>query len=282
MVNLFEETKMLLNEYNLRANKRLGQNFLINQDIIDEVIDKANINKDDVVLEIGPGLGSLTKALIDNAGKVIVVELDNNMVNILQNRFMNCDNLEIIQGDILKLNFNEIINSNKRIKVVANLPYYITTPIIMKLLEDRLNIESIVVMVQKEVGERICAKPGSKVYGAITVSINYYSDSKIIIDVSKKNFLPQPEVDSCVVKLDILDKPPVYIKDEKLFFNLIKTGFSQRRKTILNSLSSGSFSKDVINNIFRRINLDGKLRVEDLSLQDFANISNELVKEGVS
>jgi 16S rRNA (adenine1518-N6/adenine1519-N6)-dimethyltransferase len=279
-VNLLDETKMLLKQYNLRANKRIGQNFMINQKIIDSIIEKANLSKEDVVLEIGPGLGSLTKELINNVGKVIAVELDQNMINILNDRFAGYENLKIIQNDILKVNLKDILNSDKKIKVIANLPYYITTPIIMKLLEDRLNIDSIIVMVQKEVGERICAKPGSKEYGAITVSVNYYSNSEIIINVPKENFLPEPEVDSCVIKLDVLEKPSVFVKDENTFFNTIKTGFSQRRKTILNSLSNGNFSKEEISNVLKILNINEKLRAEDLSVQDFANISNELVKEG--
>jgi 16S rRNA (adenine1518-N6/adenine1519-N6)-dimethyltransferase len=279
-VNLLDETKMLLTQYNLRANKRIGQNFMINQEIVDEIIEKANLSKEDVVLEIGPGLGSLTKELINNAGKVIAVELDQNMINILNDRFAGYENLKIIQNDILKVNLKDILNSDKKIKVIANLPYYITTPIIMKLLEDRLNIDSIIVMVQKEVGERICAKPGSKEYGAITVSVNYYSNSKIIINVPKENFLPEPEVDSCVIKLDVLEKPSVIVKNERLFFSLIKTGFSQRRKTILNSLSNGYFSKEEISKVLKTLNVNEKLRAENLSVQDFANISNELVIVG--
>jgi 16S rRNA (adenine1518-N6/adenine1519-N6)-dimethyltransferase len=279
-VNLLDETKMLLTQYNLRANKRIGQNFMINQEIVDEIIEKANLSKEDVVLEIGPGLGSLTKELINYAGKVIAVELDQNMINILNDRFTGYENLKIIQNDILKVDLKDILKSDKKIKVIANLPYYITTPIIMKLLEDRLNIDSIIVMVQKEVGERICAKPGSKEYGAITVSVNYYSNTKIIINVPKENFLPEPEVDSCVIKLDVLEKPSVFVNNEKLFFDIIKTGFSQRRKTILNSLSNGYFSKEEISKVLKTLNVNEKLRAENLSVQDFANISNELVKEG--
>lgn len=275
-MNLYEETQMLLNQYGLRANKKLGQNFLINQQIIDDIIEKSEITKEDTVLEIGPGLGSLTKALINNAKRVIAVELDENMVNILKNRF-NQENLEIINDDILKINLNEITNRYGKIKVVANLPYYITTPIVMKLLEEEYDIESITVMVQKEVGERLCAKPGSRDFGAVTVGVNYYSKSKIIIDVPKDNFMPVPEVDSCVIKLDILDTPPVELKDKKRFFRLIKAAFSQRRKTINNSLASGEFSKEAILNVLDKLNIDAKLRAEDLSIQDFANITNELI-----
>ncbi|MBO5143794.1 MAG: 16S rRNA (adenine(1518)-N(6)/adenine(1519)-N(6))-dimethyltransferase RsmA [Clostridia bacterium] len=267
---------MLLNQYGLRANKKLGQNFLINQEIIDEIIKKSQITKEDTVLEIGPGLGSLTKALMQNAKRVIAVELDENMVNILNNRFNN-ENLEIINEDILKVNLNEITDKYGKIKVVANLPYYITTPIVMKLLEEEYNIESITVMVQKEVGERLCAEPGSRDFGAVTIGVNFYSKAKIIIDVPKDNFMPIPEVDSCVIKLEILKEPPVILKDKKRFFRLVKAAFSQRRKTINNSLASGEFSKENVLTALTKLGIDAKLRAEDLSIQDFANITNELI-----
>lgn len=276
-MNLYEETQMLLNQYGLRANKKLGQNFLINQQIIDEIIEKAEITKEDVVLEIGPGLGSLTKALIQNAKKVIVVELDDNMIPILKNRFGE-ENLEIIHEDILKINLNDIIKANGRIKVVANLPYYITTPIVMKLLEEEYDIESITVMVQKEVGERLCAKAGDRELGAVTIAVNYYSNAKMVIDVPKENFLPAPEVDSCVIRLDVLKEPPVELKDKKAFFRLVKAAFSQRRKTINNSLASGGYNKEDIIKVLEELQLNPKLRAEDLSIQDFANISNLLLK----
>lgn len=275
-MNLYEETQMLLNQYGLRANKKLGQNFLINGQVIEEIIEKSCITKEDTILEIGPGLGSLTKALLHSAKRVIAVELDENMVNILQNRF-NQENLEMINEDILKVDLHEITKKYGKIKVVANLPYYITTPIIMKLLEEEYDIESITVMVQKEVGERLCAVPGSKDFGAVTIGVNYYSNAKMIIDVPKENFLPAPEVDSCVIKLDILKKPPVELKDKKRFFKLVKAAFSQRRKTINNSLASGEFKKEDVLNTLNKLNIDLKLRAEDLSIQDFASITNELI-----
>lgn len=274
-MNLYDETQMLLNQYNLRANKRLGQNFLINQEIVDQIIEKSQITKEDTVLEIGPGLGTLTKALAKAAKNVIAVELDENMVNILNGRPIG-ENIEIVHGDILNVNLREILKEYDSIKVVANLPYYITTPIIMKLLEERYDIKSITIMVQKEVGKRLCAKPGSKDYGAITISVDYYSKADIVIDVPKDNFLPAPEVDSCVVKLDIRKEPPVDLVDEKLFFELIKNGFCQRRKTILNSLTSGNRTKEEIKEILDKLLIDERLRAENLSIYDFANISNML------
>lgn len=274
-MNLYDETQMLLNQYNLRANKRLGQNFLINQEIVDQIIEKSQITKEDTVLEIGPGLGTLTKALAKAAKNVIAVELDENMVNILNGRPIG-ENIEIVHGDILNVNLREILKEYDSIKVVANLPYYITTPIIMKLLEERYDIKSITIMVQKEVGKRLCAKPGSKDYGAITISVDYYSKADIVIDVPKDNFLPAPEVDSCVVKLDIREEPPVDLVDEKVFFELIKNGFCQRRKTILNSLTSGNRTKEEMKKILDKLLIDERLRAENLSIYDFANISNML------
>ena len=277
-MDLREETIAILNKYGLRANKKLGQNFLINESIIYDIVKKANVTKEDVVIEIGPGLGSLTKELINNAKKVIAIELDPNMIDILKSRFGIFDNFEVIYRDVLKIDLEELIKGYDSVKVVANLPYYITTPIIMKLLEDRLKIKSITVMVQKEVGERICATHKDKEYGAITVSVQYYSEPQIIIDVPKENFLPAPEVDSCVIRLDMREKPPVSLKDEKLFFRLVKGAFTQRRKTINNSLTCSGKSKEEIMAALNKLGIDSKLRAENLSIQQYADIANTLVE----
>ena len=275
-MNLREETEFILKKYGLRANKKLGQNFLINEEIINQIIEKADVNKNDTIIEIGPGLGSLTAKLLENANKVIAIELDSNMSNILKERFCLYDNFELIEKDVLKVDLNEIVEKYDSVKVVANLPYYITTPIIMKLLEERLKLKSITVMVQKEVGERFCAVPNSKEYGAITISINYYTKPEIIIDVPKENFEPMPEVDSCVIKLDVRNVPPVELKNEKDFFSLIKAGFSQRRKTINNSLASMGISKEKIKNVLEKLSIDSKLRAENLTMEQFADISNNM------
>lgn len=275
-MNLQDETNFILKKYGLRANKKLGQNFLINEEIINEIVEKADVQKNDVIIEIGPGLGSLTAKLLENAKKVIAIELDPNMSKILKERFSLYDNFELIENDVLKVNLQAIISEYESVKVVANLPYYITTPIIMKLLEDKLKLKSITVMVQKEVGERFCAKPNSKEYGAITISINYYTKPEIIIDVPKDNFEPMPEVDSCVIKLDVRNVPPVELKNEKDFFNLIKAGFSQRRKTINNSLASMGISKEKIKNVLEKLGIDSKLRAENLTMEQFADISNNM------
>lgn len=277
-MNLREETEFLLNKYKLRANKSLGQNFLINEQIIDDIVNVSNVTADDVIIEIGPGLGSLTAKLADNAKKVIAIELDENMINILGERFSFYKNVEIIHADVLKVDLNKLIDGEENVKVVANLPYYITTPIVMKLLEEKLKINSITVMVQKEVGERFCATPGGKEYGAITVSINYYTSPKIVLDVPKENFNPVPEVDSCVVKLDLKNEH-IELKDEKLFFRLIKTTFSQRRKNIGNSLTGVGISKQEVKKMLEELNLDVNLRAENLSIDQYAKIANYIAKD---
>ena len=275
-MDLREETKAILNKYGLRANKKLGQNFLIEQEIINAIAQKAEISKEDVVIEIGPGIGSLTNALLAHAKKVIAIELDPNMVDILKARFGIFEHLEIVCADVLKTNLAELIKGENSVKVVANLPYYITTPIIMKLLEEKLKETSITVMVQKEVGERICATHEDKEYGAITVSVQYYTSPQIIIDVPKENFFPSPEVDSCVIKLDLLEQPRVKVKDEKLFFRLVKGAFTQRRKTISNSLTCTGKSKQEIEQILHQLNIETKLRAENLSIEQYAKIANML------
>lgn len=276
-MNLREETEFLLNKYKLKANKNLGQNFLINEHIIEEIVNKACVCKDDVIIEIGPGLGSLTSKLAESAKKVFAIELDSNMVEILNERFSLYKNVEIIHADIMKVNLNELIGEEKHIKVVANLPYYITTPIVMKLLEENLKIESITVMVQKEVGERICAVPGGKEYGAITVSVNYYTEPSVIIDVPKENFNPIPEVDSCVVQLKLRDSH-IELKDTKLFFKLIKVAFSQRRKNIGNSLTGIGITKQYVKEMLEKLDLDINLRAENLSIEQYAEIANYIAQ----
>lgn len=282
MQNSLEETKYILKKYNIKANKKLGQNFLINDEIIDEIISTSQINKEDLVIEIGPGLGTLTSKLLENAGKVIAIELDTNMIKILKDRFNLYDNFILLNEDVLKVNLKELItkHSNKRVKVVANLPYYITTPIIMKLLEDKLEIESITVMVQKEVADRITALPGNKLSGAITYSVNYYAEAKNIVFVDKNSFMPAPEVDSEVIQLKIRNKPQVDVENEELFFKVIKASFMQRRKTLVNGLiNSGIITdKGIIKNIFEEIGLNLEVRGEKLTIEQFAELSNLIGK----
>ena len=285
MSNLFDETRFILKKYGISANKSLGQNFLIKENVVKTIIEKSEITKEDLVIEIGPGLGTLTKELLENAGKVIAIELDKRMIEILTDRFGLYDNFELINDDVLKVNLDAVINSNlqtkkelKKAKIVANLPYYITTPIIMKLLENRLNIESITVMIQKEVADRLVAIPGRKNTGAITYSVYYYAKAEELLRVEKDSFIPEPAVESEIIKLEIRKEPPVEALDKDLMFKIIKYAFMQRRKTLVNSLEkSGIFkNKHQIIEILEKLNIDAKIRGEMLSLEDFKNIANEI------
>lgn len=279
-----EDTKFILKKYNIKANKKLGQNFLVDDDVIDSIIASANLSRNSVVIEIGPGLGTLTAKLLEKAGKVIGIELDDRMIKILNDRFSLYNNLLLINDDILKVNLKQLISENLKefseVKIVANLPYYITTPIIMKLLEERLNIESIIVMVQKEVADRITAIPGDKLSGAITYSVNYYAEPDKIEFVDKCSFIPSPEVDSEVIKLKIREKPAVLVENEELFFQLIKASFMQRRKTLRNGISNSGIVKDknILTEIFEKLDLDSEVRGETLSLEQFAKLSNLISK----
>lgn len=281
-----EETKYILKKYNIKANKKLGQNFLIDDNVIENIIIAAGVTEEDLIIEIGPGLGTLTSKLLEKAGRVIAVELDENMLKILQDRFKLYNNIQLINEDILKINLKELITSNlnnlKNVKIVANLPYYITTPIIMKLLEDRLNIESITVMVQKEVADRITAAPGDKLSGAITYSVNYYSTTEKVVLVGKECFIPSPEVDSEVIKLNIRKLPPVKVENEEIFFKIIKASFMQRRKTLANSLTNAGIIKDKesANRIFDKMNLKPDIRGEKLTIEEFAKLA-DLITKGI-
>ena len=279
-MNLYQETKFLMNKYNIFASKKLGQNFLINDSIVDDIVSESKVTSEDLIIEVGPGLGNLTSRLLEKAGKVIAIELDPKMINILQDRFSLYENFELIYNDILKIDLEKLINDNlneniKTAKVVANLPYYITTPIIMKLLEDNLNLESITVMVQKEVAERLAATPGDKLSGAITYSIYYYTTPQIIIDVPSSSFIPEPQVDSAVIKFDILKEPRIKVIDEKLFFKIIKSAFLQKRKTFVNALLNSNIfpNRESAEKMLLDLNIDTKIRGEKLSLEDFAKIT---------
>lgn len=282
-MNLAEETKFIMKKYNITANKNYGQNFLIDENIVNDIITGAQVNKDDLIIEIGPGLGTLTSLLLEKAGKVICVELDKKMINVLKERFILYNNFELLNNDILKVDLNRLISESKtnlkNVKVVANLPYYITTPIIMKLLEDKLDLTSITVMVQKEVAERLAGINGGKEIGSITYSINYYTNPEIIINVPRNSFIPAPNVDSAVIKFDILKEPKIKVSNEELFFKVIKFSFLQKRKTLINSLSnSGLVSKEFLEKMLNDLNIDSKIRAEQLSLEDFGKISDYVTK----
>ena len=284
MESILEETKFIMKKYNIKANKSLGQNFLINEEVVKQIVDSSYISKQDLVIEIGPGLGTLTKYLLEEAGKVICIELDSKMLKILEDRFLLYDNFEIINDDVLKVDLKNIIKTEKEIgkfrnvKIVANLPYYITTPIIMKLLEEKLELESITVMIQKEVADRLIAIPGQKNTGSITYSVYYYASSEDILEVPNSSFIPEPEVISKVIKLNIRKKPVVQVKDEKKLFKVIKCAFMQKRKTLLNSLTNNKIftSKQQGIEVLRSLDISENTRPEELSLEQFKKISENL------
>ena len=281
-MGILEETKFIMNKYKVKANKNLGQNFLIDEQAIKDIVDGAEIESEDLVIEIGPGLGTLTAYLLEKAKKVICIELDKKMIKILNDRFIAYNNIELINVDVLKLNLNEIIeqekqNSNiKNVKIVANLPYYITTPIIMKLIESKLDVESITVMIQKEVAERLIEIPSGKNTGAITYTIYYYCEGKKIREVDSSSFIPMPEVTSEVISLRLRKEPYVKVTSEKVFFNIIKSSFMQRRKTLLNALVNSGMFKDKEEGIdfLKKANLPENIRAENLKIEDFALLCN--------
>jgi len=274
-------TRDLIKKHDFRIVKKFGQNFLVDESILKTIIDCSELSKDDCVLEIGPGLGVMTQVLCEKAGRVLAVEIDRNLIPILKVSLFGIENVNLINDDILKLDLKKVLEENfgnTPVKVVANLPYYITTPIIMKLLEEEINLKSITVMVQKEVGERLGATPGGKDYGALSVAVQYRCIPHKILVVPPESFIPQPEVESMVIRLDSRDKPPVALRDEKMYFRVVKASFGQRRKTLLNALSSGNLgkSKEELRDILSKNNIDEKRRGETLSLEEFARIANEL------
>lgn len=284
MENILEETRFIMKKYNIRANKNLGQNFLINEEVVKNIVGCSNIEKEDLVIEIGPGLGTLTKYLLEKAEKVICIELDTKMLQILEDRFSLYNNFELINNDVLKVDLKNIIEKEKEegkiknVKIVANLPYYITTPIIMKLLEEELELESITVMIQKEVADRLIATPGEKNTGAITYSVYYYADSEAIMEVPNSSFIPEPEVTSKVIKLNIRKEPAVKPKDKEKMFKIIKYAFMQKRKTLLNSLTNNGVFKNKTQGteILNSLGIKENVRPEELTLEQFEKISNIL------
>jgi len=275
--------KELKNMFGFAFSKGLGQNFLTDAAVLDKIADAASGTQG--VLEIGPGFGVLTKTLSENFEKVVSIEIDKSLLPVLDFTLAECDNVKIINSDFMKLNFNELIENEfnkKKISVAANLPYYITTPIITTLLEGGYDIENIVVMVQKEVAQRFCAKPGTKEYGAISVLCAYYTEPEIVVNVPASSFYPAPKVDSAVVCMKVLEKPNVEVLNEKLFFKVVKASFAMRRKTLLNCLSNG-FAKDkqTIESILTSIGIEPSVRGEKLGIKEFALISDEFEKNGI-
>ena len=268
-----EVVHYICKRFDIKMSKKLGQNFLIKRGIVDEIVHAAELTPGEPVLEVGPGIGTLTQGLAQSGADVTAIELDRRLLEVLDTTLASYDNVRIVHGDVLKLDVPAIMN-HKPFKVVANLPYYITTPIIMSLLESKLPIERLVVMVQKEVALRMVAKPGTKDYGALSVAVQYYTEPDIVLDVPPKSFLPAPAVTSSVIRCVLRDKPPVDVIDEKLFFRVVKAGFAQRRKTFANTMKTTGLSKDRIEELLAKANIDGQRRGETFTLQEFADIAN--------
>lgn len=282
-MNLYEiETvKRILSRHGFTFSKALGQNFLINPNVCPAMAKSLNADEGTGVLEVGPGIGVLTKELCRVAGRVVAVELDKRLLPVLDETLAELDNLEVVNGDIMKLDLNRLIEEKfagcKSVKVCANLPYYITSPVIMTLLESKLPIDEIVVMVQKEAGERLCAQVGTRDAGAVTASVNYYAEGEILFDVGRDSFVPSPKVDSVVIRLKIRKEQKYHVKDEKRFFTTVKCAFAQRRKTALNSISNTmGISKDALSEVFDELSLDKNIRAEKLTMEDLINISDRL------
>ena len=268
-----EVVHYICKRFDIKMSKKLGQNFLIKRGIVDEIVKAADLQEGEPVLEIGPGIGTLTQGLAQSGAIVTAIELDTRLLEVLDTTLAQYSNVNIVHGDVLKLDVPSIMN-HEPFKVVANLPYYITTPIIMSLLESRLPIERLVVMVQKEVALRMVAKPGTKDYGALSVAVQYYTKPDIVLDVPPKSFLPAPAVTSSVIRCVLRDKPPVDVVDERLFFRVVKAGFAQRRKTFANTMKTTGLSKDRIEELLVKANIDGQRRGETFTLQEFADVAN--------
>ena len=289
-MNIYEETKMMMKRYNLDFKKKFGQNFLTSEEILEEIISKAKISKDDIILEIGPGIGTLTSKLLETGAEVISVEVDLELIRPLKERFFMYNNFTIISADILKIDiYSEIVKileskgktlNDKKIKVVANIPYYITTPIIFKLLESRNIVSEIYIMVQKEVAERICAKIGTKESSSITYMVSYYTEYLWDIYVDKTKFIPSPKVDSKVIALKFREKPYPEVKNEELYFEIIRSAFLHRRKTFLNSISaSNKIDKKIISNIMEELGIDLRIRAEKITDKMYADIVDKYIEK---
>lgn len=277
-----QSTIEILQKYQFTFQKKFGQNFLVDKNILEKIIDAAQIREQDCVLEIGPGIGTMTQYLAERAKSVIAVEIDRNLIPILQDTLSSYDNVTVVNEDILKVDINHIVteqNGGNPIKVVANLPYYITTPIIMALFENHVALQSITIMVQKEVADRMQAKPGTKDYGALSLAVQYYAKPEVVVRVPASCFMPKPNVDSTVIKLTRYDIPPTVAKDEEYLFAVIRASFNQRRKTLVNGLSNAGnlgVGKEKIMEIIAKMNLSPSVRGETLTLEQFTELSNFL------
>ncbi len=279
-----QRTIEVIKKYEFCFQKKFGQNFLIDGHVLDKIIAGAGVTKDDMVLEIGPGIGTMTQYLAEAAGKVVAVEIDRNLLPILQETLADYDNVKVIHADVLSLNLEKLVqeeNGGRPIKVVANLPYYITTPIIMALFEQHVPLANVTVMVQKEVAARMKSGPGSKDYGALSLAVQYYAEPYIVANVPCNCFMPRPNVDSAVIRLTRYEEPPVQVKDEKMLFKIIRASFNQRRKTLQNGLNNSSelnFTKDQIAAAIAEAGFSPSVRGEALTLEQFAKLTDILLK----
>lgn len=280
----FKNTQEIIRKHNFSIQKKYGQNFLIDEHVLNKIIAAAELSKDDYVIEIGPGIGTMTERMAPECRHVTAIEIDKELIPILSETLSGFDNVDIINEDVLKVDLNKLIaerNDNKPVKVVANLPYYITTPIIMSLLENKIPIDTITVMVQKEVADRMMVGPGTKDYGALSLAVQYYAKPYIVANVPMNCFIPRPNVASAVIRLTCHKEPPVTVKDEKLMFNLIRASFNQRRKTLINGISnfSGlSYTKEQVAMALNSIGLSENIRGEALDLEKFAKLSDALLE----
>ncbi|MDU2673872.1 MAG: 16S rRNA (adenine(1518)-N(6)/adenine(1519)-N(6))-dimethyltransferase RsmA [Clostridium sp.] len=268
------KTAELVKKYNFKFTKSLGQNFLVDQSVPRDIVDGADVGPEDLVIEIGPGVGTLTAQLLKIAKRVVAIELDDTLIPILTEELGEYPNFSLIHNDALKVNFDEVIGDEQSVKLVANLPYYVTTPIIVKLLKEKHKFKSLTIMIQKEVAERMNAEPGNKDYGALTLLVQYYCNTKIVRKVPPACFIPRPKVDSIVIRLDKLDEPKVKVDNEKLFFDIIRSSFNMRRKTLWNGVKSIGPAKEKLEAAFEKAGVDPKRRGETLSIQEFATLSN--------
>ena len=268
------KTQELVKKYNFKFSKSLGQNFLIDDSVLNDIVNGADVNGEDFIIEIGPGVGTLTAQLLNKAKKVTSIELDNDLIPILQQELGDHPNFSLIHKDALKVDFNEVIGDEKSVKLVANLPYYVTTPIIVNLLKNKYNFKSLTIMIQKEVAERMDAEPNCKEYGSLSLLVQYYCDTKIIRKVAPSSFMPRPKVESIVIRLDRLEEPRVKVKDESLMFEIIRSSFNMRRKTLWNGVKNIGVDKDNLMKAFEEAGVDPKRRGETLSLEEFARLSD--------
>ena len=269
-------TQELVKKYNFKFSKGLGQNFLVDDSVLNDIIDGAQVDKNDFIIEIGPGVGTLTAQLLLKSKKVTAIELDSGLIPILQEELGENENFSLIHDDALKVDFNEIMKNEDSVKLVANLPYYVTTPIIIRLIKEGYNFKSLTIMIQKEVAERINAEPNCKEYGALSTLVQYYCNTSIVRYVDPNCFIPRPKVESVVIRLDRLSKPRVETKDEKLMFEVIRSGFNMRRKTLWNATKIFKLEKDKHEEAFEKSGIDPKRRAETLSLEEFSKLADAI------